>query len=106
MPTAVYAIRVNGRLGITTLRAFPEFDSDVLDGDTLLTGRLTDRSALYGVLGRLEALGLELIDVYRLDDPGAGRARSPDRGDDGSPRGRRGCAQPVNDVTHGVPDVQ
>jgi hypothetical protein len=78
MPAAVYTIRVHGRLGSATLSAFPEFDDHVLDGDTLLTGCVTDRSALYGVLGRLESLGLELIDVHRLGDPGPRRERSPD----------------------------
>jgi hypothetical protein len=106
MPSAVYTIRVNGRLGTTMLSAFPEFDSEVLDGATLLTGRVTDRSALYGVLGRLESLGLELIDVHRLDEPIVGRERSPDRGDDGSPVAHPGWMQPVNHAENGVPDVQ
>jgi hypothetical protein len=34
--------------------------------ETLLTG-LLDRSALYGVLAEIEALGLDLIDVHRLE---------------------------------------
>ena len=34
--------------------------------DTLLTGVL-DRSALYGVLAEIEALGLDLVDLRRLD---------------------------------------
>lgn len=78
MTDRVYTIRVNGRLGTTTLSAFPEFDSDLLDGATLLTGPVTDRSALYGVLGRLESLGLGLIDVNRIEEPGPGRQLSPD----------------------------
>jgi hypothetical protein len=106
MPNAVYTIRVNGRLGSTTLSAFPEFDNDLLGGATLLTGHLADCSALYGVLGRLESLGLELIDVHRLDDPGPGRERSPDRGDDGSPLARQGCEQPVNHAKSGAAHLQ
>jgi hypothetical protein len=31
----------------------------------VLTGEVPDRSALYGIVGRLEALGLELIDIRR-----------------------------------------
>jgi len=34
--------------------------------DTVLTGVL-DQSALYGVLAQVEALGLELIELRRLD---------------------------------------
>jgi hypothetical protein len=34
--------------------------------DTLLTGVL-DRSALYGVLAEIEALGLDLVELRRLD---------------------------------------
>ncbi len=63
-----YAIRVAGRLGPTTLGAFPEFDVDVEGPDTTLTGELPDSAALYGAVARLEALGLDLIDVHRLDD--------------------------------------
>ena len=35
-------------------------------GDTVLTGVLADQAALYGVLAKAEALGLELIEVRRL----------------------------------------
>ena len=35
-------------------------------GDTVLTGPLPDRAALYGVLAQIEALGLELLEVRRL----------------------------------------
>ena len=34
-------------------------------GDTVLTGRLSDQSALQGVLAQIEALGLELVEVRR-----------------------------------------
>jgi hypothetical protein len=36
------------------------------NGDTVLTGPLPDRAALYGVLAQIEALGLELLEVRRL----------------------------------------
>jgi hypothetical protein len=42
-------------------------------GETVLTGLLEDRSALFGVLAQVEALGLELVEVRQI------RARSPDR---------------------------
>ena len=43
-----------------------------VDGsDTVLTGRLEDRSALFGVLFQIEALGLELIEVRPDPQPPA-----------------------------------
>ena len=71
-----YTIRVAGGLGATTLGAFPEFASHIDGSITALTGELPDSAALYGALARLEALGLDLIDMHRLDD--RGRARVDD----------------------------
>ena len=61
-----YRIRVRGRLGETILVAFPALQARASGGDTVLTGPLPDRAALYGVLAEMEALGLELIEVRRL----------------------------------------
>ena len=36
--------------------------------ETVLTGVLADQSALYGVLNRLQSLGLELVEVRRLTE--------------------------------------
>jgi hypothetical protein len=35
-------------------------------GETVLTGMLEDRSAVFGVLGQIEALGLELLELRRI----------------------------------------
>jgi hypothetical protein len=40
--------------------------SEVRGGETVLTGSLEDRSAVYGVLAQLEALGLDLIELRRI----------------------------------------
>ena len=66
-----YAIRVAGRLGATILAAFPDLHAEEHGSETVLTGEVRDRSALYGILARLDALGLELIDVRRTTVPGA-----------------------------------
>ncbi|MGH3210154.1 MAG: hypothetical protein ACRDNO_20605 [Trebonia sp.] len=63
-----YQIRVRGRLGRTMRAAFPSLNAEVHGVDTVLTGPLADQAALYGVLARIEALGLELIEVRRLPD--------------------------------------
>jgi hypothetical protein len=65
---ARYTIRIHGHLGATTLSAFPAMESRRHGADTVLTG-LLDRSALYGVLAEIEALGLDLVEV-RLLMPG------------------------------------
>lgn len=64
-PTPGYEIRLRGILGDRLLAAFPELDA-VTDGrTTVLVGQLPDQAALHGVLGSIEALGLELIEVRR-----------------------------------------
>ena len=65
---ALYAIEINGHLGGTVLAAFPAMAVEPRGAHTLLTG-LLDRSALYGVLAEIEALGLELLEVRRLARP-------------------------------------
>jgi hypothetical protein len=76
----LYAIRIRGHLGATVLSAFPALVPQHHDADTVLTG-LLDRSALYGVLAEVEALGLDLVEVRQLTPP----CRSPESGDSRSP---------------------
>jgi hypothetical protein len=40
--------------------------SEVRGSETVLTGWLEDRSAVYGVLAQIEALGLELLELRRV----------------------------------------
>jgi hypothetical protein len=62
----LYTIRIKGRLGATALSAFPAIVSEVKDSETVLTGLLEDRSALFGVLAQIEALGLELLELRQI----------------------------------------
>jgi hypothetical protein len=62
---AGYQIRVRGHLGPATRRAFPALHAETQGQDTLLQG-VADQAALHGVLARIEALGLELLEVRRL----------------------------------------
>ena len=77
---APYLIRINGHLGATMLSAFPAMAPRHHGAHTVLTG-LLDRSALYGVLAEIDALGLDLIEVRQLtrDDKSSesGDSRSP-----------------------------
>jgi hypothetical protein len=62
---APYLIRIDGHLGATMLSAFPALAPHHHGAHTVLTG-LLDRSALYGVLAEIEALGLDLLEIRRL----------------------------------------
>ena len=74
---APYVIRINGHLGATMLSAFPAMAPHHHGAHTVLTG-LLDRSALYGVLAEIEALGLDLLEVRQLE-PGR-ESPEPDGG--------------------------
>ncbi len=63
---SLYAIRIKGRLGATALSAFPSMAYQMMRGETVLTGWLEDRSALFGVLVQIEGLGLELLEVRQV----------------------------------------
>jgi hypothetical protein len=62
----LYTLRVKGRLGCTALSAFPDMVSEVRGGDTVLIGPVKDPAAVFGVIGQIEALGLELIELRRM----------------------------------------
>jgi hypothetical protein len=57
--------------------------SQLQGGETVLTGLLEDRSAVFGVLAQIEALGLDLVELRQIraspKSPGSGDDRSPDR---------------------------
>jgi hypothetical protein len=63
---AWYTIRIDGHLGAMVLAAFPALVSRRQGTCTVLTG-LLDRSALYGVLAEIEALGLDVIEFRQVE---------------------------------------
>ena len=77
---APYMIRIHGHLGATVLSAFPALAPQHHGAHTVLTG-LLDRSALYGVLAEIEALGLDLLEIRKLTPD----RKSPEPGDRRSP---------------------
>ncbi len=56
--------------------------SETKGGETVLTGVVEDRSALFGVLAQIEAFGLELIELRQITEEPTSRQsgayRSPD----------------------------
>ena len=78
-PPGLYAIRIRGRLGATALSAFPSMVSELKGGETVLTGLLADRSALFGVLAQIEALGLDLLELREIRARPASRQSVDDR---------------------------
>jgi hypothetical protein len=66
--TADYEIHVKGRVSEQLLSAFEGMDATVQSVETVLRGPLLDQAALHGLLDRIQALGLELIEVRRLPE--------------------------------------
>ena len=78
-PPGLYTIRIRGRLGATALSAFPSMVSELKGSETVLTGLLDDRSALFGVIAQIEALGLELLELRQIRPRSTSREAGDDR---------------------------
>ena len=76
-PAQFAMIRIKGVLGPTALSAFPTMKPEVEGSDTVLTGSLADRSAVFGVVAQIEVLGLELLELR----PIRSRPKSAESGD-------------------------
>ncbi|WP_050502160.1 hypothetical protein [Streptomyces monomycini] len=70
-----FEIRVRGRVGAALTSAFGELTVRLRPAETVLYGAELDQAALYGILDRIQALGLELLEVRRL--PGTGGPDGP-----------------------------
>jgi len=70
MKPTTYEITVRGRLSITLAAAFDGLTASAAASDTVLRGEIVDQAALYGVLERIESLGLELLDIRRVAPAG------------------------------------
>jgi hypothetical protein len=77
--TKWYEIHVRGEVPAETLVELEEMTAVLEPAATILSGAVPDQAALHGILFRLQALGLELIEIRRLPDggapPGAGAGR-------------------------------
>lgn len=66
MAAAGYEIRIKGRMSEAMQSAFEEFEVSTAPVETVLHGQVLDQAALHGLLDRIAALGLELVEVRRL----------------------------------------
>jgi hypothetical protein len=76
----VYRIVVRSELTDRYAYAFEGMEMEIKHGETILTGEVKDQPQLFGILGRLNALGLELLSVQALPEdvhPSAERNREP-----------------------------
>ena len=67
---------LNGRYAV----AFEGMEMETKGGVTILTGKIIDQPHLYGILGRINGLGLKLVSVQALPEdahPSAGGSREP-----------------------------
>jgi hypothetical protein len=66
MPGASYEIRIRGRVTEPLLKSFENMTSALEPVETVLHGPVRDQAELHGLIDRIQALGLELIEVRRL----------------------------------------
>jgi hypothetical protein len=76
----LYRIVVRSELSDRYAVAFEGMEMDTKDGHTILTGEIIDQPQLYGILDRINGLGLQLVSVQALPEdahPSAERKREP-----------------------------
>ena len=66
MADTSYEIRIRGRISAALLDTFEGMASDLAPVETVLHGPVRDQAELHGLIDRIQALGLELIEVRRL----------------------------------------
>ncbi len=83
MADTMYEIRVAGTVPEQDLRDMGAVTLAPDQVNTVLYG-ISDQAALYGLLARLRALGLEVVEVRRVAEPAAGGDEPAGAGDTGT----------------------
>jgi hypothetical protein len=76
----VYRIVVRSELSDRYAAAFEGMEMETKNGATILTGKIIDQPHLYGILDRINGLGLKLLSVQASPEeahPSAQRKRGP-----------------------------
>ena len=89
MAQSMYEVRVAGTLPEEDLEDMGAVASAPDQVSTVLYG-ISDQSALYGLLARLRALGIEVIEVRRVSEPAAGSDETAPEADERSRDGTEG----------------
>jgi hypothetical protein len=64
----IYRIVVRSELSDRYAVAFEGMEMETKDGETILTGEVVDQPHLFGILERINGLGLELLSVQALKE--------------------------------------
>lgn len=67
----VYELRIRGEASDLVRAAFDEVELTEESGQTVLRTGWADIAVLYGLVGRLESLGLVLLEVKAVESPHA-----------------------------------
>jgi hypothetical protein len=73
----VYRIVMRRELSDKYAVAFEGMEMEAKDGYTVLTGKIIDQPHLYGILERINGLGLELLSVEAMPDDAHQSAENP-----------------------------
>jgi hypothetical protein len=68
VPSSYYEIRVTGVLPPEALLDFDRLTASVEPVETVLHGPIKDQAALNGLLARLEAFGVQVLEIRRLHE--------------------------------------
>jgi hypothetical protein len=75
----VYRIVVRSELGERHALTFEGMRMETQDGQTILTGEIIDQPQLFGILDRINWLGLELLSVQALSEDARWDAEGEER---------------------------
>ena len=64
----VYRIVVRSELSDRYAVAFEGMEMETKDGDTIITGEIIDQPHLFGIIDRINGLGLKLLSVQALPE--------------------------------------
>jgi hypothetical protein len=76
----VYRIVVRSKLSERYAPAFEGMKMETKDGQTSLIGEIIDQPHLFGILDRINGLGLELLSVHALPEDAPSNAEGEERG--------------------------
>ena len=66
MPNTTYEVRVSGLVPDEALTEFGDVRVTTTGVSTVLSGEVSDQSALLGMLARLRVMGLDVVEVRRV----------------------------------------